>query len=176
MNVIIKILSSSVDKLNRRVLKYLRYGKSDVQTSLEVAPYGIDSNPIKDLVAVFAETNENGRTVILGYLNKNQKAKPGEWRAFATNAQGDEKFYIWMKDTGIMEIGGDQNYAVKFNELKTEFNKLKDDYNNLVSTFNSHTHILALSAGTGTAAVPAVGGNTNSSDIDNAKNEKIKTI
>lgn len=176
MNVIVTTISTEIDKLKRRVVKFLRMGKSDVQTAIEISPAGTDSVPLKDLVAVYAPTNQNGKAVIIGYLVKNKKAAPGEYRTFALDENGDEVFYTWMKKNGTIEIGGDGNYAVKFNELKDEFNALKSDYNNLVSTFNAHTHILTLSSGTGTAAPPATPGQTNTSNIDNVKNDKIKTI
>lgn len=172
----VTVNASRIDTLKRRVIKFLRFGKSDVQESIEVAPFGIDNAPIKNLIALYAQTTENGKSYIVGYLNKNQKSEPGENRSYATDDAGAEVFYIWQRKDGTVEIGGTDNYAVKFNELKAEFNALKSDYNNLVTTFNGHTHILALTAGTGTAAVSVTQGQTNTSNIDNAKNDKIKTI
>lgn len=124
MNNFVKIISTSLENAIRSV-KVLRYGKSDVQTPSEIAPYGLDSNPIKDMIAMYASTNESGETAIIGYINKNQKALPGEFRTFCTDENGTEKFYTWLKKDGTIEIGGDTNFAVKFNELKTEFDKIK---------------------------------------------------
>ncbi len=176
MNYFVKTISASVDSMSRRVIKFLRFGKSDVQTGIEALAYGLDSNPIKDMVAVYAETSEKGKVAIVGYLNKNQKAQPGEFRTFCTDSQGVEKFYTWMKSDGTIEIGGNVNFAVKYNELVIEFNKIKTDFNSLVSIFNAHTHILALSSGTGTAAPSITQGTVNTSDITQTKNSKIKTI
>jgi hypothetical protein len=64
---LIKIYSSTVDNLQRRVVKFLRFGKDDVRTSFQTGPYGIDHNPIKDMLAVYGETTKNGDTVIIGY-------------------------------------------------------------------------------------------------------------
>jgi hypothetical protein len=50
-------------------------GKSDVRECIEVSPYGIDSNPIKDMIALYGPTGENGKDVIIGYLNKNRTAE-----------------------------------------------------------------------------------------------------
>lgn len=180
MNVIVTTISTEIDKLKRRVVKVLRMGKSDVQTAIEISPAGTDSVPLKDLVAVYAPTNQNGKTVILGYLVKNKKAAAGEYRTFALDENGEEVFYTWMKKNGTMEIGGDGNFAVRFNELKTEFNALKSDFNSLVSTFNAHTHsvpgITSGPSATNSLVPTGTPVNPNTSDIDNAKNDKIKTI
>jgi hypothetical protein len=176
---IVHVLSTSISDLNKRVVKFLGLGKRDIQTSDEANPYGLDSNPTKGSIAIYSETSEKGQTVILGYLNKNQLAGVGEFRMFSTDDDGTLKFYVWLKSTGIIEIGGDSNYAVKFNELKTEFNKLKSDHNDLIQKWNSFCtsyvpgspSVTGLPATLGTSVLVA-----NASDIDNAKNAKIKTI
>lgn len=178
LNFVKTISTELKDKM--RIIKYARYGKDDIQTSIEASPSGVDSNPIKDMVAVYAPTGTKGETVIIGYLNKNQKAEVGELRVFATNDSGTEKFYVWLRSSGEIEIGGTSNYAVKFNELKTEFNALKQSHNDLLNEYKTHTHIATLavsgSSATGTTN-PTISTQTpNTSNIDNAKNDKIKTI
>lgn len=173
---LVKVISTSLNSKAQRLIKFLRFGRADIQTALQYSPYGFDSNPIKDMVAIYSPTSDNGETVIIGYLNKNQKAAVGELRIFATNDSGTEQFYVWLKKTGIIEIGGDTNFAVKFNELKTEFNKLKTDHNNFLTEYKQHVHILTLTAGTGSAAPTVSSQVANSSNIDNVKNDKIKTI
>lgn len=172
---LVKIIDSTISSL-KRVIKFYRFSKDDVQTALEYGPYGVDSNPVKDMIALYAPTTDKGETAIVGYLNKNQKAGVGEMRIFATDADGVEKFYVWLKSDETIEIGGNANFAVKFNELKTEFDKLKTDFNNLVTKYNSHVHVLTLTAGTGTAAPTVVPQTANASNIDASKNDKIKTI
>ncbi len=174
MNNLIKVISSSITA-GKRIIKFFRFGVSDIQTAFEYSPFGVDSNPIKDMVAIYAPTSDNGETVIIGYLNKNQKAASGELRIFATDDSGTEKFYVWLKKTGVIEIGGDTNFAVKFNELKAEFNKLKTDYNGHITEYNLHTH-LGVTVGSGSTGVTTPSTKTNTSNIDNAKNDKIKTI
>ncbi len=174
MNFLVKVISTEVDSLKRRIVKLLRFGKSDVQTAIEVSPYGIDSNPIKDMVAVYAETSEKGKVTIIGYLNKNQQAGIGELRTFSTDSNGVEKFYTWLKNDGTMEIGGNSNFAVKFNELKTEFNALKKSHNDFLTEYKTHVHTGGTIMGsTGTTVSTQL---PNTSNIDSAKNDKIKTL
>lgn len=170
---LVKIISTEIKNL-KRVIKYLRFGKNDIQTSFEISPYGLDSNPIKDMIAIYSPTTDKGETAIIGYINKNQKANAGEFRTFATDDSGVEKFYTWLKKDGTMEIGGSSNFAVKFNELKTEFNKLKTDHNNFLAEYKLHIHTGGtISGSTGPTTSTQI---NNSSIIDNAKNTKIKTI
>ena len=49
----VKITSTSIDELSRRIIKFLRLGRSDVQDSIQVAPFGFDSCPVKDMIAVY---------------------------------------------------------------------------------------------------------------------------
>jgi len=170
---LVKVNSTSLDDLKRRVVKFLRLGKSDVQTSIEAMPFGVDSNPPKDMIALYIKTGENGKTVIAGYLNKDLKAEPGEFRTFATDENGNEKFYTWMKKDGTIEIGGDADNAVKYSKLEQAFNQLKQDFNALVTAFNAHQHTAPPGGGATTGAQAA---QTSSADISPAKNDKIKTI
>jgi hypothetical protein len=175
MNYLTKVISTTVDKLNRRVVKILKQGKSDVQTAFDISSFGIDGNPTKDLIAVYADTNENGKPVIIGYINKNKKAGIGELRFFSTDENGEEKFYVWLKNNGVIEIGGNTNYAVKFNELKVEFNKLKASHNDLLTEYKTHTHT-GVTVGSGVTGTTVSTQSPNDSDIENAKQDKIKTI
>jgi hypothetical protein len=178
MIALVKIISTATDALRRRVPKFLRFGKGDVQTALEVAPSGIDGNPEKDMIAVYAPTSENGKTVIIGYINANQKAEAGELRLFCT-ASGTEKFYVWLKKNGTLELGGATNYAVKFNELKSEFDKLKTDHNELAQKWNAFCTAYVPGSPSTVGLPPTLATSSvtpNASDIDLAKNEKIKTI
>lgn len=171
-----KTFSSQLDDLKRRVIKVLRFGNSDVQTALESMPFGLDAPPIKDMVAIYGETSVKGQVVIIGYLNKNQKAEPGEFRMYSTDANGAEKFYVWLKKDGIVEIGGDTNFAVKYNELKEELDKLQEDHNNFLIEYKAHVHTVVVTP-TGLVASPTVSAQSpNTSDFAQAKNEKIKTI
>jgi hypothetical protein len=173
--ILSKILKGYVEK-GKRMIQLRGLGKNDVRTAPQIAPYGVDSCPIADVQALYCTTTAQGVAAVIGYVNKSHVAQPGEYRTYATDSSGEVKFYMYLKGDGTCEIGGNSNYAVKFNELKIEFNELKSKYNDLASKFNAHTHILTLSSGTGTAAVPANTASASTANIDNAKNDKIKTI
>jgi hypothetical protein len=116
---LVSVLSTSVDSLKRTVVKFIRMGRDDVRTSLQGAPYGIDHNPIKDMIAIYGETSKNGQTVIVGYINQNAKAGVGELRLFSTDASGTEKMYVWLKANGTLELGGSADNVVKYAALNS---------------------------------------------------------
>jgi hypothetical protein len=174
----IKIISSEFNKFNQRVVKFLGLGKNDTKTAVQISPPGTDSSPIKGMVAVYSRTASKDGSVVVGYLLKDLQAKPGEHRTFSTNTNGDLKFYIWQKDDGTCEIGGNAKNMVRYQELETAFNALKDAHNKLVDAFNQHMHP---TAGTGPPSIatpiptliPAV---ASTADITPAKINEIKTL
>lgn len=132
----VKIDSSSFDKFKRRIIKYLRYGLNDTQTSIEASAAGTDSSPIKDMVALYAQTSGTGESYIIGYLVKDKLAEPGEYRIFSTDDSGTLKTYIWLKNDGKIQLGGTADHAVRFSKLEDGFNQLKSDFN----AFLTHVH------------------------------------
>lgn len=168
-----KIISTELDNIKRRLVKIQLFGKSDIQTPKEGMPFGLDSNPTKDMIALYAESKEKGKAYIIGYLVKNQKAEVGETRLFATDAQGNEQGYAWLKKDGTLELLGNTNFAVKYNELKIELDALKKSHNDLLTEYKAHIHPTNISA---IVVSPTVSTQIpNTSDFSKAKNAKIKT-
>jgi len=164
--------STIVENL-KRIVKFLRFGKNDVQTSTQYTPHGIDSNPVKGMKAIYAETGEKGKTVIIGYLSKSVLAEVGETRIFSTDSDGELQAYVWLKADGTMELSGNTKHLARFEELKSGFDQLKTDFNNLVTAFNSHMHP---TAGTGAPSPPTVTGTSSTASIDDSKIDEIKTL
>lgn len=54
--------------------------------------------------------------------------------------------------TKIIMRGGDADGLVKVADLVSKLNAIENKVNTLINNFNTHTHILTLSVGTGTAA------------------------
>lgn len=134
---LVKIYSTTIDALKRRVPKFLRYGLRDVQTAQVVAPWGVDSHPIKNSIAAFSETSDKGSPVILGYINVSKKAEPGtednaaigELRLYSTDSNGVQKIYIWLKNDGTIELGGSTRNVVKYQELDAGLQQMATDIN-----------------------------------------------
>ncbi len=164
-----KIISTSIASKVRSVKFYWR-GKSDVRNSEEFSPFGIDGNPLKDMVAICVQTGQDGKTFVVGYLNKNQLAEPGELRLFSLDSTGAEKTYQFFKKDGTIEILGNTDNMVRYSALETAFNRLKGDHNTAVTSYN--TFCAAVSLLTGIPFSPVA---LSAADITPAKIVEIKT-
>ncbi len=170
---LIKVISTEFDKAKRRIVKLLHLGRSDVKTANEIAPYGIDGNPIKGMIAVYSSTSINGSPVIIGYINKNQLADVGELRLYSTDKDGALKFYTWLKNDGTYEMGGNADNAVRYSKLEQAFNQLKADFNSHITAYNTHVHI-GVTTGGGSSGTTSPG-TSSAADISGAKINEIKT-
>lgn len=173
----VKVISDEVSNLGTRIVKVLRYGLDDKQTAVQVSAPGVDASPIKDMIAIYSQTAEKGQTAIIGYINKNQLAKSGEYRIFSQDDDGTVKFAIYLKKDGTVEIGGNAKNLTRYQELETGFNALKGTVNDLITAFNAHMHATAAtgppSPPTPGAGVPAT---PSTADISGAKIDEIKTL
>ena len=98
----------------KRILKVQEYG---VKTAKVAANYGDDSQPLKNMTAIYSPTAVNSEPVIIGYINTNQVAEEGEKRIFSQSLDGSLSFAIHLKTDGTCEIGGAVDNAVRFNAL-----------------------------------------------------------
>lgn len=145
----------------KRILKVLQWGVKSVPVA---GPFGDDSNPIKNMTAIMAETSVKGEPVIIGYIHKNQIAKVGEKRIFSLKENGETSTYIHLKNDEVIEIGGNSDFLVRFFSLKTSI----DNKDNLI---NQELEKIRL-------AIQSVGGtyvkSNVSTNLDAAKTEKVK--
>ena len=155
---LVKIISAELDSQARRIVKFLRDGKSDVRTSFQATPFGIDSKPPKNMIAVYSSTEERGKSVVVGYINKNLVADTGEVRLFSVNSSGVLQTYIWLKANGQILIGGDSKHFVEYEALKAKWDAH-------IAEYNLHTH-----PGNGTPTTQQ-----STSNIDDVKTDNIKT-
>ena len=156
-----QVKSVFVEK-SKRLLKVIQFGP---KTAMNAAPFGDDSHPLKDMVAIYAKTAERGEPVILGYLNKNQIASVGEKRMFSLTPSGELSFAIHLKNDGICEIGGNVDNMIRYQPLDTA-----------VQAMNAHVNQELVKIAT---AITGVGGTYTpqplNMDISASKIESIKT-
>lgn len=164
------VLSTSIDSATKRLCKFLGMGKDDTQECLIAAPAGIDANPIKDLRAIYDTAID--QNVVIGFLNKNQVADIGEIRLFSVDESGDLQTFLWVKNDGTIEFGGNVGNLTRFQELETGFNQLKSDFNSFVSTYNTHVHATP----SGTSSPTPSTGTPSTADISGAKIDELKTL
>lgn len=161
---------SSIIESGKRIVKVLRFGLGDTKTAVQVSPVGIDSAPIKGMIAIYASTTKKGNKAIIGYVNSSCIAESGELRFFSQDDDGDEQTYIFLKKDGSIEIGGDSDNAIRYSEMKTAFDTLRDDLNNLINLYNAHIHPTPSGPSSPTVSL----GTPSVADMTSSKIDEIK--
>ena len=165
MGVISKVISSELDKAKRRIIKILSKGKGDVKTPFHTSSPNTDSPPIKNMRCIYMQTGTKGNSVIVGYINGNLVAEPGEYRISATDEYGVELNYIYLTKDGDIEIGGNQDNMVRFSKLDIGLKNQDVQIN---------TELAAIAIG-----IAAAGGSytpgTIATNINDSKIEEVKT-
>ncbi len=152
--MLIKTVSTSLNKLLERVVKFYAFSKDDVRDVKQASPFGIDSNPLPGTIAVYATTRALGKGVVVGYINQKMLAALGETRLYSVDADGNAVTYLWLKNDGTIEIGGNTNHMVRYEELQAGWNQMLIDLN---------------------AARTALGLLPSTADISGSKIDNIKT-
>ena len=120
-----KLKSVAIEQ-GQRILKVLQYGP---KTANECGPFGLDSSPLENYTAIYAETSNVGESLIIGYIQKTQLANPGEARLFSLDSNGILKAEIFCKADGTILLNGGVNSSIRYEPLNTELQKLKNDIN-----------------------------------------------
>jgi len=138
---------------------------------------GLEVRPGKDCeYVVIPFGKSDGNLVAIGGYNPNitPDVLDGEARLFSTTADGKTlQAYIKCLNTGILNVNGKNDNAVRYNELKTAFDQLKSDFDNHVQTSASAGFSLLDSLGqpvTGSCGKPTI---PSSADLTSAKIDEI---
>jgi len=164
VNILVKILSTTVSA-GARIAKFLGLGNADVQTAAVAAPYGIDSNPVKDMVAIYSSTIQQGEPVIIGYINRNSIAEVGGLRMYSTNTDGQEQVYIYLRASGKIELAGNGDNVVRYIALDAGLQQ------SIVTLNTNYTTLVSLLAGVGLVYTPT----PVTLDISAAKVNEVET-
>lgn len=134
------IFKSSEVKDGERIIKVDEFG---LKTADESAPFGIDSQPLKNMIAIYANTSNDSDKVILGYINKHQlsKIKEGENRIFSLKEDGSLSTEIYLKNDGKIELNGKEDNAVRYlalnNALQEQNAALNQELTKIVASISA---------------------------------------
>ena len=137
-------------------------------------PHGIDSEPNKEDLAAHAPTNGSGDAVVLGYV-KDTTVAEGETKVYATDANGNRVFTLYLKNDGTCEFGGNADNLVRYSALKSEYDKTKEVVDIISNTLKNW---VAVPSDGGAALKTAYGlaiGSKTTGDISTSKITEIKT-
>ena len=165
----IEIMGSMIGRIIKALIKNsLREIQTEIYTnyiksSRQVLPPGIDAVPIEgDQGIVIVIDESQGKTISIG-VYPDPQAESGEVRLYSRDDTGTLQAYSLHKKDGVLELNGNTDFAVAFNDLKSGFDQLKLDHN----AFLLHVHGAA-----GTPPVPPAIPSTAS--IDAAKIATVK--
>lgn len=176
MNKLVKVISSRLDSLGRLLVKFTGSGRDDTQEVVTVSSFGIDSVPIKDLIAIQAKTQVSGESVIVGFILKNRIANIGETRIYSTNENGDVQQYIHLKNDGTADFGGTGDFLTRYSPMAATIEEIQNDIATLKNVLSTWIPVpndggAALkTAATSWASTPLV------ENISNAKITEFNTL
>ena len=143
----------------------------DVHTVEYMSSSGEDSNPPDGAKVLIIDAGRAYKIAIAADDNIQPSMAAGEKKIYSVSDGGIAAFINFLKG-GIIEINGNDDFAVRFNELETGFNQFRTDFNNfLTSAYNVHTHP---TAPTGPVSAPSLPGSASTADISAAKVEEVK--
>lgn len=181
MASIVAYISNKIEE-GLRILKFTRNGRSDTVTSYLGAPFGEDFVPPKNAKMVQIRSTNSEESVIVCVINQaDDSLKEGEKLIYSTDANGNVKSKIYLRDDGTVEVKGSkveflegEDFAVRYTALESQFNELNDKYNDLVSKWNAFSNAYVPGGPTAVGLPPtASSGSASTADITLTKVEEI---
>ena len=164
-------LKKNRDSGNDRLLLQVKITDADdIHTVEYMSPPGEDSNPPDGAKVLIIDVGRAYKVAIAADDNVSPSMSEGEKKLYSIS-DGAIAAFISFLSSGIIEINGNSDFAVRYNELETGFNELKTDFNNFVTTYNTHSHA---TAPTGPVSPPSASGSSSTADISAAKVEEVK--
>lgn len=158
-----------------RILQVELTNSDDVQSIEQLGATGEDSNPHVGARVIVLDLGPSYRVAVALSDEVEPSVDEGEKEIYSYDASANKLAYVKLCSDSSVELNGDTDYAVAFNDLKTAFDQLKSDYDDLVTKYNAHVHP-GVTTGTGSTAVviPASLGSVTTANIDPAKIDSIK--
>ncbi len=115
-----RTITTNRDGENQRVMLQVQMTNADdIQTVEYVSLPGQDENPINGTRVYIIEIGESYKIAIAADDGVTPAMATGEKRLYSVSDAGDIQAFIKLLKTGIIEINGDADFAVRFNALDT---------------------------------------------------------
>ncbi len=160
------------------LLQVTMLDENDVQTVELMTQSGEDSRPVIGSVVSIVQTGDADKIAIavddgiVPSVDEGEKELYSLAQLIPGTGNFIKKARIKWKTNGELEINGNQDFAVRFDELETAFNELKTDFNNLITLFDAHLHS-GVTTGPGNSGPPTAPGTGSTADISDAKVETV---
>lgn len=138
----------------------------DIQSVQLMIQAGDDSPPPEDSLVTIVSIAEAYQIAVAVEDNISPTMLPGEKKLYSS-AAGVIKAFINMLSDGTIEINGNTDFAVAFDDLKAGFDLLRGELNAFIAVFDAHDH-------TTSVGPPTTQGVTAVASIDASKILTIK--
>jgi phage gp45-like len=179
MNLIQIIKSTDiVDEKNLDGEKVVSMSKGEglnKYTTQNMCAPGFEFTPADGENLVIVPVNgSNSYMVTVAGTNENitPDCAKGERRLYSVSEDGSEiKAFAKFLNTGVIELNGNDNFAVLYNELKIAFDQLKDDQNAILNLLQTWTFV----ANDGGAALQTEANllSPSTADMSSSKSENV---
>jgi hypothetical protein len=144
-----KVLKSFIDifkdSTNTSIQSTVETTSNNNRTCQIMFAVGLEINPAKDnQLIVIPFGNSEGNLVAIGGLNSNiaPDTLGGEARLFSTDETGQTlQAFIKLLNTGILELNGNIDNAVRFSKLKETTDEIQNDITTLKAVFSGWTPV-----------------------------------
>ena len=121
-----RTITTNRDGTNQRVMLQVQMtNPDDIQTVEYVSLPGQDENPIDGSRVFIIEVGESYLIAIAVDDGVTPAMATGEKRAYSVSDAGDIQAFINLLKTGIIEINGDADFAVRFDALQSKLTALE---------------------------------------------------
>lgn len=145
---------------NVRLLQVEITSPEDIQTIELIANGGEEYNPPLDSLVLIDDVGKAWRLGVALNDGITPTMDEGEKKIYSV-ASGAIQAYINLLNDGIIEINGNADFAVSYNDMKTAFD-------GFVTDFNAHTHPTAATGPPSTPTTPST------ADMSAAKVDEVK--
>jgi len=135
-----------------------------------------DQSPHVDDTVLLLQIGNNPDDLVAVSINDAvaKIAEAGEKRFYSYDSSGNVLANIYLNKDSEIVLNDGTDYAVKFNELKTQFDILKTDFNNHITAFTAHFHNIIEPTPGKPVTPPLTPGIPTAADISSAKVEMVR--
>lgn len=146
--------------------------KNDTQTVEKNQHSGFSSRPPAGAKLIVSKISDSYRVSVAEYDGiTNGNLGEGETTVYSIDS-GAVSAFINLLNTGILELNGNADFLVRYNELEIAFNQLQSDHDDLLAAVDLHTHT-GVTVGSGTSGTLVTGLSPSTADITPAKVDEV---
>lgn len=127
---------------NVRMLQVEIINADDIQGIEQMSRCGEDNSPQPGARVIILDLAPSYRIAVAEDDGVEPTVGPGEKELYSYDADSNKLAHIRILDDSCVEINGNADFAVRYNELETAFNELRTELNDTITRLNAVTTLL----------------------------------